>query len=86
MLIQTAHAIDVVRIGSWQAKTPVGIEPTSTGLQPVAWPSGSSVGFRKLRKRDSNPRRTAYETVLVAAPVHSADVLPAGLEPAIVSV
>ena len=24
-------------------KTPVGIEPTSTGLQPVAWPSGSSV-------------------------------------------
>src|SRR5262249_25173047 len=24
-------------------ETPVGIEPTSTGLQPVAWPSGSSV-------------------------------------------
>lgn len=23
-------------------ETPVGIEPTSTGLQPVAWPSGSS--------------------------------------------
>ena len=24
-------------------ETPVGVEPTSTGLQPVAWPSGSSV-------------------------------------------
>ena len=24
-------------------KTPVGVEPTLTGLQPVAWPSGSSV-------------------------------------------
>jgi hypothetical protein len=28
------------------AKTPVGVEPTSTGLQPVAWPSGSSVTIR----------------------------------------
>src|SRR6266568_7856292 len=27
-------------------KTPVGIEPTSTGLQPVAWPSSSSVCVR----------------------------------------
>src|SRR5438093_5462621 len=26
-------------------ETPVGIEPTSTGLQPVAWPSGSSVQY-----------------------------------------
>jgi hypothetical protein len=26
-------------------KTPVGVEPTSTGLQPVAAPSGSSVSF-----------------------------------------
>ena len=24
-------------------ETPVGVEPTSTGLQPAAWPSGSSV-------------------------------------------
>src|SRR5262245_59978592 len=29
----------------WDSKTPVGIEPTSTGLQPVAWPSGSSVEY-----------------------------------------
>src|SRR5262245_13037266 len=26
-----------------QTETPVGVEPTKTGLQPVAWPSGSSV-------------------------------------------
>ena len=30
-------------------KTPVGIEPTSTGLQPVAWPSSSSVVTKKDR-------------------------------------
>jgi hypothetical protein len=29
--------------GTIGAETPVGVEPTSTGLQPVAWPSGSSV-------------------------------------------
>ena len=29
----------------------VGIEPTSTGLQPVAWPSGSSV---KYPRQESN--------------------------------
>src|SRR2546422_1382148 len=32
-------------------ETPVGIEPTSTGLQPVAWPSGSSV---KYPRQESN--------------------------------
>lgn len=26
-----------------ESETLVGVEPTSTGLQPVAWPSGSSV-------------------------------------------
>ena len=30
-------------IPPFPAETPVGIEPTSTGLQPVALPSGSSV-------------------------------------------
>ncbi len=29
----------------------MGIEPTSTGLQPVAWPSGSSV---KYPRQESN--------------------------------
>ena len=34
----------IVRPGLGRSETPVGVEPTSTGLQPVAWPSGSSVG------------------------------------------
>lgn len=32
----------VVKTGSWKAESLVGVEPTLTGLQPVAWPSGSS--------------------------------------------
>ena len=32
-------------------KAPVGVEPTSTGLQPAAWPSGSSV---KYPRQESN--------------------------------
>ncbi len=34
---------DVIRAGSRLVKTLVGVEPTWTGLQPVAVPSGSSV-------------------------------------------
>src|SRR3990167_2524126 len=30
-------------VGPAVSETPVGIEPTSPGLQPVAWPSGFSV-------------------------------------------
>ncbi len=37
-VVQTQHITDVVRTGSWPSETPVGVEPTSTGLQPVAWP------------------------------------------------
>jgi nucleoside-diphosphate-sugar epimerase len=33
-------------------KTPVGVEPTSTGLQPVAWPSGSSVVVANVLARN----------------------------------
>ena len=36
---------DVIRTGSGLIKTLVGVEPTSTGLQPVASPSGSSVAY-----------------------------------------
>jgi hypothetical protein len=50
-MVQTRHFQDVVRTGSWPSETPVGIEPTSTGLQPVAWPSGSSV---KHPRQESN--------------------------------
>ena len=50
-MVQTRHLTDVVRTGSWPSETPVGIEPTSTGLQPVAWPSGSSV---KYPRQESN--------------------------------
>ena len=39
------------KAGVEPAETPVGIEPTSTGLQPVAWPSGSSV---KYPRQESN--------------------------------
>src|SRR5271167_3101165 len=42
---------DVIRTGSWLSETPVGVEPTSTGLQPAAWPSGSSV---KYPRQESN--------------------------------
>ncbi len=42
-MVQTRHLTDVVRTGSWPLETPVGVEPTLTGLQPVALPSGSSV-------------------------------------------
>ncbi len=38
------RAVNVVR-GSWPSETPVGVEPTFTGLQPAAWPSGSSVEY-----------------------------------------
>ena len=40
---ETPRHDEVVRTSSVQGETPVGIEPTSPGLQPVAWPSGSSV-------------------------------------------
>ncbi len=49
-------------------ETPVGVEPTSTGLQPVAWPSGSSVIF-KQPVQESN---LAYDLRRVACdPPHS---------------
>jgi hypothetical protein len=50
-MVQTRHGTDVVRTGSWPPETPVGIEPTITGLQPVAWPFGSSV---KYPRQESN--------------------------------
>jgi hypothetical protein len=43
--------VNVVQTGSWPSETPVGVEPTSTGLQPAAWPSGSSV---KYPRQESN--------------------------------
>ena len=42
---------DVIRTGSWPSETPVGVEPTFAGLQPAAWPSGSSV---KYPRQESN--------------------------------
>jgi hypothetical protein len=43
----------------------VGIEPTCTGLQPVAWPSGSSVVLKLVPRPYSTPTwiRTRTETL-----------------------
>ncbi len=43
-------------------ETPVGVEPTSTGLQPVAWPSGSSVVPQNVRRQQLNLILTSKET------------------------
>jgi hypothetical protein len=41
-------------MGSSHQETPVGVEPTWTGLQPVASPFGSSVK-NQCPSQDSNP-------------------------------
>jgi hypothetical protein len=45
---------------------PMGVEPTSTGLQPVAWPSGSSIICKACPRQESNLaldlRRVACES------------------------
>jgi hypothetical protein len=57
-----------VETGSWPSETPVGIEPTITGLQPVAWPFGSSVEYpRQESNLISDLRR------VVCHPPHSED-------------
>jgi hypothetical protein len=54
-------------------KTPVGIEPTLTGLQPVAWPLGSSV---KYPRQESNLIPDLRR--VVCAPPHPEDkIIPA---------
>ena len=51
---------------------PVGVEPTSTGLQPVAWPSGSSIIRKACPRQESN---LALDLRRVAcAPSHPEDV------------
>jgi hypothetical protein len=51
---------------------PVGVEPTSTGLQPVAWPSGSSIIGKACPRQESN---LALDLRRVAcAPSHPEDV------------
>jgi hypothetical protein len=67
-MVQTRHFQDVVRTGSWPSETPVGIEPTSTGLQPVAWPSSSSV---ERPRQESNLIPDLRR--VVCAPPHSED-------------
>ena len=53
-----------------ELETLVGIEPTLTGLQPGAWPSGSSV-FCKRPRQESN---LIYDLRTVACcPAHSKD-------------
>ncbi len=49
-------------------ETPVGIEPTSTGLQPVAWPSGSSVKYPRQELNLIHDLRK-----VVCAPAHPED-------------
>lgn len=51
---------------------PVGLEPTTTGLQPVAWPSGSSV--IKVSRPGIEPDLRASRA-RVLAPAHSQDKL-----------
>src|SRR4051812_42574063 len=51
-------------------ETPVGIEPTSTGLQPVAWPSGSSVVSSVPARSRTWPTTFAESR---AVPPHSED-------------
>ena len=54
-------------------ETPVGVEPTSTGLQPVAVPSGSSVTPLQCPRQESNqvlrPSHVSH-----ADPAHSEDI------------
>ena len=57
-------------------ETPVGIEPTSTGLQPVAWPSGSSV---KYPRQESNLIPDLRR--VVCDPPHPEDIPRRGIEP-----
>jgi hypothetical protein len=72
----------IVRCGRVVAtpETPVGVEPTSTGLQPVAWPSGSSVVVRwkdAVDAIDVLARNRTWSTTFAgsrAVPAHSEDV------------
>ena len=48
----------VVRSSTIGSETPVGVEPTSTGLQPVAWPSGSSVEYPRQESNLISDLRT----------------------------
>ena len=48
----------------------MGVEPTSTGLQPVAWPSGSSV--LQMRSWEFGVRNKLQANVAVPRVLHSA--------------
>ncbi len=71
----------------------MGIEPISGCLQGIlaalvhaspeaAYGLACRSASGKLRERESNPRRRAYETLLAPSPVHPA-VIPDGLEPSL---
>jgi hypothetical protein len=53
-------------------ETPVGVEPTWTGLQPVAVPSGSSVTPLQCPRQESNPAFD-FRRVACVCPPHSED-------------
>ena len=60
-------------------ETPVGVEPTWTGLQPVAVPSGSSVTPFQCPRQESNgaPTRSVGPSTFAgsrADPAHAEDI------------